>query len=702
MNLTIIRLWGAALNYYKQPTAIPGELLSNRICGIMRNMMRTVRIILTFMGVLASLKQLPLLLIALLLPITALGNQTIQLSQADFATGTVIIDQPGTYVLTEDISFNPNNTMMLGVEAYFAGHPLLEQMASFGGIYDDSAFGLGFFAAIVIQAKDVTLNLNGYTLEQSKEHALLQRFYSNIELSSQPFISEQGPYDFGNSLISAENVVIKNGTIGRSSHHGIHGNAPKNIKIKNVNFNDYEVAAVALNGVDGLTIINSTATSRKDVPVLGTFSSAQFIKPFVGYLNSIDSQTTIKVQGVELTATDVQEALRKAINNTHKDLIVNGFDSIDKVSHPDEYALFHNKEKVADGNAYGFLVNKLGVAVTGFPYHPDNNDYPASKQIVFDNVHVVNHVANVEEVIALQKNNNAVNDTTGALFRVKNKSPDHNLITTSSENDHEAEYIGNVVANAQALVAKAALNGEFEESFLDASKHSFTQDIIDWIEATPGTDQAKLSNLVEEEGYLCNGDTMFHVNKGVIAFKIDAAEKVSMHNTSAKRIKNLGSAGSKICGKYLNAKSHPSATLTGYGGASVRGYCFSGSTSIQVNQAEAKDLQSAAGTVVGFDILTNSTQIIINNAKISNLKAGTSFSKSDINPTRAPSAYGFQISHEASQVFLFDYCAKNLSAFDKTAMVKDHSLSLTRYPKNGATFSQGKDDIRHNILDCSY
>ena len=41
---------------------------------------------------------------------------------------------------------------------------------------------------------------------------------------------------------------IKNGTLGKSSHHGIHGNNMSNILIENLLIEDFEVAGIALNG----------------------------------------------------------------------------------------------------------------------------------------------------------------------------------------------------------------------------------------------------------------------------------------------------------------------------------------------------------------------------------------------------------------------------------------------------------------------
>jgi hypothetical protein len=91
-------------------------------------------------------------------------------------------------------------------------------------VYDDDAFALGFFAAITIVANGTILELNGHTIQQCEAHALMQRFFSLIELAAQPFIKGKGPHMFvGNDEMfeCGNNITITGpGKMGRSSHHG--------------------------------------------------------------------------------------------------------------------------------------------------------------------------------------------------------------------------------------------------------------------------------------------------------------------------------------------------------------------------------------------------------------------------------------------------------------------------------------------------
>lgn len=630
------------------------------------------------------------------------------LTADDFVYGTYIIDQPGIYRLAEDISFNPNSPETLTdalntgaippelapllelpnpVDAYHAGNPLFTQFQFEGGDaftpggpldarYDPAAYGVGFFAAIAISADDVILDLNGHTIEQSAEHALLQRFFAVIELADQPFVPNQGPSGFGDEIDPAKNVTILNGTLGLSAHHGIHGNGNENVTVANVDFVDYEVGAIALNGVDGLTVTNVTATNRKDVPVLGTFSSGRFIASYINDLVRSGSTTTLTVGDETLTAVDVQADLAESINNAHYDLVANpnvvdGRAQIDSSAHPAEHALYNNPTGLIDGNSYSFLLNQFGVAVDGFPTAPDGVTKIPSKNVAFRNVHVYDQQSFINEVLAIDVGDGkAAIDPVGAVFQIRNVDPATGEPVTISDNDDAlATYTGNAVANAQALVAKATLNGDFDSSTLDVSRVNINDAVLDWIEGEAGYETLADAGLT----YVCNGDSMFHVNKGAIAFKMDAAVGVQLTNTSVNGLTNVGAAGSTLCGDYENDYSHPLALLPGYGGANVRGYTFSGSTDVMVNRSTVNDLYASWGSAVGFDVIADGGDIRIFSAMVDNLNAGVGGPSPIDNPTAAPMAVGFHVGVDAGAVLVARSCATALTGQPEAYELLDHT-----------------------------
>ena len=567
-------------------------------------------------------------------------QQVIELRQSDFDHGTYILSEPGYYRLMENIVFNPNNVADIGPTSYESGDVQTSQYTFMGGKYDPAAYGIGFFAAIAISAQDATLDLNGFKLSQSPEHALQQRFYANIELADQPFLPNQGPHDFGDSIVSATRVVIKNGVIGLSSHHGIHGNKIKDVTIQDIHFVDYEVAAIAVNGADGLTIKRVICEgSRTDIPVYGTFSVARFLRPYVNYLHDNNYDGTIRIGGVQMDINDIYTDLRTSLNNAYNDIIAsrNGArgGSINKNTHPDEYALFHNADGTLDGNTYGILLNKPGVAVNGFPTIPTD---PFTNVHISD-VEVHNTIGNIQEVIVLEAaNGDGLIDSVGAALQFFNKHPDtHQYISITSDDFSQCEYTGNPVTNAQLFVGKAILAGAFASSSLSTRRSGTNQDLLDWVEATPGTSAAKFQNYVDKYGIFCNGDTMFHANKGVIGLKLDASQNVVVENTLVSNVVNNGKLGSTLCGYDTAQKSNPHSELTGYQGAATRGVSICGSVGIDLIDVTIEDVFSASGTAVGIDSMLDSHDVNIIDCSITGVHASTDHNS--LNDYTGPNAY---------------------------------------------------------------
>jgi len=588
---------------------------------------------------LPSSHMLRFLLVALLAAIAAADTE---LYQSDFEHGTYRILEPGRYVLAEDISFDPNNN---GPTPYDSCHVEEYQYESNGGTYGDREFGLMFFAVITVEADDVEIDLNGHTIEQSANHALLQRFLAVIELANSPFLSSQGPHTFTTPgrFKAAQNVRIHGGTIGRSSHHGIHGNDNRNVVIENVDFVDFEVAGVALNGVEGLDMRDCTMVNRKDLPVLGTFSAGRFLHHQLHHLVMSNSQTTLRVQGTELSASDIETALRDAMNNAAYDIMATG--AIHVAAHPDEYALFANKHRVIDGNAYGLLLNKIGVAVNGFPRRPGAPTFEKmSTDVTIRNVEINDIDSVVTEVVAIKIAGKAVTDSTGAILQLLNRHPDTNqLVSISSEDESQAEYIGNPVANAQIFIAKAVLNGDFDGSTFDHSRNSIRQPLIDWVEAGgSGSPTAKLSDLAIE-GWQCNGDSMAHVQKGSIGFKIDASKNVRIADSYVNGLQNRGATGSPKCGVY--EKSHPMAELPYYNGAHVRGFSFAGSEGVQLQRCSVINARSIHGNAIGFDVFTDSVDVDLFNCEVVILDSENEY------------ATAFHLGGETTYSNLQNYCA---------------------------------------------
>eukprot|EP00127_Corallochytrium_limacisporum_P004438 Clim_evm16s162 gene=Clim_evmTU16s162 len=582
----------------------------------------------------------------------------IELRQEDFDQGTYRILTPnGCYRLEEDITFRPN---INPEDAYNSGWLTPEQFASNGGAYPDDAYGIGFFAAITVETDNTYIDLNGKTIEQGADHALLQRFFAIVELATAPFIPGQGPFTFTDDASTwkpATDVTIRNGVFGRSAHHGIHGNNNNGVLIEDVDFHGYELAAVGLNGANNVVIRNCQGANRKDVPVLGTFSSVRFMQRFVDSMVAGGSSTTLIVQGDELTAKDIQESIQRAVQDVFDDVMSTGFISKRKA---DIFNVFTNPWKVIDGNSYGFLVNKVGVAVLGEPKVPEDTATMGTN-ILLENLTVKDQESVIIETPTVRTPSGAIlRDAVGAVVQLlkEKKTKSEDPLTISSWKDEDAEYIGDIAANTQMLVGKAIVMGDPTVASLDGARSSITQEVINWVEATPGTSESKLAFLLNaQSGYQCNGDDQNHVAKGAIGLAVFGSRDVTVREVAVSGVKNYGKAGSTCCGNYMF--SHAAATIPGYHGNSSRGVVVAGSTNIELIDVEVEKVESYTGTAVGFDVTTDSSEV--------------SITRCSANMNRARNypglAIGFQFGEEVTDGVIEDWCsmrnkAKHMAAYD--------------------------------------
>jgi hypothetical protein len=101
--------------------------------------------------------------------------EVIPMYNSDFLQGTYVIDKPGTYVLQEDVVFEPITP----------NHMPLPNCTKYT---QDNGYWLGFFAAIAVTANDVVIDLNKFSIGMSKKFLAFQRFFTVIQLGSKPFL----------------------------------------------------------------------------------------------------------------------------------------------------------------------------------------------------------------------------------------------------------------------------------------------------------------------------------------------------------------------------------------------------------------------------------------------------------------------------------------------------------------------------------
>ena len=243
-------------------------------------------------------------------------------------TTSILPKQPASYHrLCDDIIFCPHNNIDVASATDEEIAQAFDPIEQGRPEYNNNEYALGFFAAIAVQADDVTFSLNGHSIAQCREHALMQRFFAVFELASAPFTDTVGPHDFVSSTFTPANnfKLTGPGVVGLSSHHGIHGNENNNVEISGVTFKDFEVGAVSLNNVKGLEIENCNIPSnRQDVPILGSFSATLQIRPYLKQLKATNPGYSMTLGGSVKSVEDVYATLVNHIANVYKDVMEYG------------------------------------------------------------------------------------------------------------------------------------------------------------------------------------------------------------------------------------------------------------------------------------------------------------------------------------------------------------------------------------------
>lgn len=562
---------------------------------------------------------------------TSPTNTTINLTNADFQNGTLRITTGNcVFKLTEDVTIQPGTApdFFPTESSEFAFPP----------------YQLGWFAGITCETSDpIVIDLNGFTMEQSELFALQQRFYALIEIGDQPFLENQGPSQFG-PLVAGKNITIRNGILGRSSHHGIHSpGGAENILLEDLQIEKFEVAGIHLNGAKSTVIKNChIGPIRLDVPVIGTYSQCRFIRSFVA---AIDQTATLPFEDGVITGKEVLQDLDNVLNKVFNN-IANGT-AVDKNAPECSFVAntksFTQATQQGDefnpesyyqptGGAYGVVLNKAGIAVNGFLMSQPTSDV-GNSNILVDGLCVDMIKSATIEVVGVS-NPNAIEGESyggagafqvgpvGDVFRIDD-------LTTSS-----GLYQSTALSNAQLFVALRGTPGSIGTT-------NITMDIINWaLSGNKNFGKTKINTVLTNDLYrLYNGDAMAHVDKGNIGLWLQGGDDIEVKNTRISNISqnSLSSLGSKTDYPAPNHISHPGQTLPYYGGGTARGLALSSCKNITLAKTNIDLVNSMTNNSIGIDYIGVNTTITSTDLSVGSLKCtGKQKSTGDQKPNCCP------------------------------------------------------------------
>jgi hypothetical protein len=501
------------------------------------------------------------------------------------------------YKLAESVQFRPN-----------PGHsfrPTPAQAALYPTTGAEGAYRLGFFAAITVECPDVVLDLNNHELVQSPEHAQHQRFFALIELADQPFIPRQGPADFGATLQAAARLVVRNGRLGRSSHHGIHGNDNVDIRLERLRFSDFEVAAVALNGPRRLEISGCMINgSRRDVPVLGAYSAAVFAAPVLAA--AVPDDATIRLRGQEWTKAQLERRLAAVVARP-----------------PGPH--FKNPTGLVDGPAYGILLHRRGVAVNALlDCCTDLKESDWARDVAIRNTCIQRIAAAPREVLGVPR---AALPLTG-LGRRPQTGLFGEVFDVAAVTGADGRYVGHPLADAQLMLAKHTAMTKIDVA------------TVGWAE--DNTTALGAPRLIP------GGDSMFHVNKGVIGLRADGVRGLELEQLTVCELENRGAVGSNAAGPWFGpGRGHPLQNNdVGYGGNQVRGVALARCVDVKAVGLRVFGVTSLTGAAWGVELLNGTREVTLAGLRVHDVRACTERRAPIALPNTGCGATGLDV-HEA-------------------------------------------------------
>lgn len=603
------------------------------------------------------------------------AGKRVLLYNSDFSSGTVLIESPGHFILMEDIVFEPNpdnDYLPYAWQTDYTSNP---------------GFSSGFFAAIAMYSNYSMVDLNGHSITQSLAHRLAQPFYAHIELSNAPFIPGEGPLPPTSDFKFASYSVVRGpGNLMRSSHQGIHGNSGNNILIRDLYVQNFQVAAIALNGFKRV-VVDSVQSFGIDesIPVVGCWSSAIFVLRNAQEALDISAGSNPTEEAILQSAMN---ALQTLVNQSLSDILVTNNGKINEITHPEAYELFANPSGYSDGNAYGLSFIPNGFGVFGFLGDRNTEEAFESNEIYIKDTNIYSTETNFVEIIALRDvNEEAVVGPSNELIQI------NNIV-----NVENGTYDGNALSDAQFALAQLVhlLTFEQQQQFKPLN---IPDNLVQWYN---GTDPSvyNLTQYVVDSVYhwTRNSDSQDHTAKGVIGIRMDGVEKACLSQVKVETVTNLGERTlmENLPGEenwlYFGAEDggHPKQSPQGgYMGADARGISLAATKSIYMNRVSVNKVQSIYGWAHGIDHFNQASDTHAQHVTINDIVSLPFYDKSETATitdfsmgTKMGRAIGFRIQDpdDYLNIFVNSPHFGNLITNVKTGLVSMfHTISTSIY-----------------------
>ncbi len=626
------------------------------------------------------------------------SKKVIELTAADFAEGTLRVKHGMKLKLMGDVQFNPNRGSFLPngkvdparTLDWFPSRTVASNLdPSFGYFSGDvaQAYGIGFFAAIAIEAEGVIVDLNSYTIAMHKEFSVMQQFWAGIELGDQPFPTNSGPFNFGSDLRRAKKVWIKNGILGYSTHQNLHANDAQEVLVTSVVMKDSTVAGVSMNGTKKLAIIDCEFKGhRKDVKVRGAFNEVRLQQKLIeGYKAS-------KIAAGETISAELQasyDAGKLVVEKVFNDIILTGairaHDAADSTTlSAEDVVMLKNMTGLSDAISYGMVFNAVDNATGKFLETRDLKGNEAAEiAIIRTNIEActaapIEVLAMSPAIVAAQEVeaggevlydvNAQQRGTTGAVLDFM-----HAFDYADPTSPTYGSWKGNIVANMQVEIAEAqrletnagrkAMLGQIniEPLFTDAKRgtHDYKLLPIGTAEPAVAEEGNKVYLLIDAEGtatadlpfgpiaqrdidgdgvaddlefvVLAQGDVQHHVLKGNLGLHAQGVSDLTLEHVTVAGVENLGPKGYGYENNHgemgyigdLDGGHGGQGAMAGYFGNHTRGVAITACTGVSIKDLKVSGIKSGTGPAWGIELKGEASDMKIEQIEVKGVESGT-------------------------------------------------------------------------------
>lgn len=633
------------------------------------------------------------------------SKKVIELQPSDFAQGTLRIKFPCKLKLMGDVQFNPNRGALLPngkvdparTLDWFPSRTVASNIDPVFGYYAGDvaqAYGIGFFAAIAIEAEGVIVDLNSYTIAMHKEFSIMQQFWAGIELGDQPFPTNSGPFNFGSDLRRAKKVWIKNGILGYSSHQNLHANDAQEVLVTNVVMKDSTVAGVSMNGTKKLALIDCEFKGhRKDVTVRGAFNEVRLQQKL------IEGYKAVKVAAGETISAELQasyDAGKLVVEKVFNDIMLTGairaHDAADSTTlSAEDVTVLKNMTGLSDAIAYGFVLNAGDNATGKFLETRDLKGNEAA-EIALVRCNIEGTISAPIEVLAMSPAIVAAQEVEAAgevLYSVdaQMRGTTGAVLDFMRAFDYAdpasptyGSWKGNIVANMQVEIAEAqraetnaarkAMLGQINiEPLFTAAKrgtHDYKLLPIGTAEPAVAEEGNKVYLLIDAEGtatpelpfgpiatrdidgdgvadglefvVLAQGDIQHHVLKGNLGMRIEGASDVTLEHVTVAGVDNQGGLGYGYSATHgemgyigdADGGHGGQGGMAGYFGNHARGVSIAGCTGLKIKDLKVSGIKSSTGPAWGLEVKGETTDAKLEQIEVKGVAVAPTMTKPQV------------------------------------------------------------------------